>query len=107
MLGAGPELYNNMEAPDNLVGTGGGLGPEHYNNMEAPENTAVGGSTMLGAGPEYYNNIDAPNNCVGGSESQCARPFLFAQQDWPRTSNLIRISVAAAFPGYTWVFLRV
>ena len=67
--------------------------------MEAPDNSAVGGSTMLGAGPEYCNNIDAPNNCVGGSESQCARPFLFAQQNRPHTSNLISIFDTAAFPG--------
>ena len=57
------------------------------------------GGTMLGAGPEYYNNLEAPDNCVGGSESQCARPFLFAQQNWPHTCNLINILATAAFPG--------
>jgi hypothetical protein len=94
-LGAGPEFFNNTEAPDNFVGPGGSPGPEYYNNMEAPNNTAIGGTTMLGAGPEFFNNMEAPDNfvgfggspgpeyynnmeasdnCVGGTETSCVRP---------------------------------
>ena len=68
MLGAGPEWYNNMSAPNNCVGgghgvcippgAGAGAGP-----VTAGATTAH--TNMLSAGPEFYNNMNAPFNCVG------------------------------------------
>jgi len=78
-LGAGPEMYNNMSAPNNCVGGSetscpntapvAPPAPQHW--YATGNDFSVAAGQKLGAGPEMYNNMSAPHNCVGGSEQGC------------------------------------
>jgi len=77
-LGAGPEFYNNMEAPNNCIGGSETSCPATMTHpppapMHWYANGAEGGlkTTSLGVGPDFSNNMEAPHNCVGGSEQGC------------------------------------
>jgi len=78
-LGAGPEMYNNMAAPNNCVGGSETSCPATVPVAPAPpahwyatgNDFSVASGQKLGAGPEMYNSMSAPHNCVGGSEQGC------------------------------------